>query len=130
SENVYLDGCDDTPGAWTYGSTVAADANGGFVVDPYFIVQLVQLGANFSVSAVGAQSAMQADVKFTDAGSFQYSPGSQSLTIADGSNSSFFQSITDPKNNDALTAGPVVARAGTRGANTLHIGCGLTPTRR
>src|SRR5205823_9038096 len=68
NENVYLYAVDDTTEAWTYGSTVAADANGGFVVDPYFIVQLVQLGANFSVSAVGAQSNMQTDVKFTDAG--------------------------------------------------------------
>jgi hypothetical protein len=67
NENVYLYAVDDTTQAWTYGSTVTADANGGFVVDPYFIVQLVQLGAHFSVSAVGAQSAMQADVKFTDA---------------------------------------------------------------
>src|SRR5881394_1154624 len=67
NENVYLYAVDDTTDAWTYGSTVTADANGGFVVDPYFVVQLVQQGAHFSVSAVGAQSAMQADVKFTDA---------------------------------------------------------------
>jgi HYR domain/Galactose oxidase, central domain len=66
NENVYLYAVDDTSQAWTYGSTVTTDANGGFVVDPYFVVQLVQLGANFSVSAVGAQSAMQADVQFTD----------------------------------------------------------------
>src|SRR5436190_12195853 len=59
SENVYLYAVDSQTEAWTYGSTVAADANGGFVVDPYFVVQLVQAGANFSVSAVGAQSAMQ-----------------------------------------------------------------------
>src|SRR5213080_3762314 len=67
NENVYLYAVDDTTEAWTYGSTVAADSSGAFVVNPYFVVQLVQLGANFSVSAVGAQSAMQADVKFTDA---------------------------------------------------------------
>src|SRR5437773_2748252 len=75
NENVYLYAVDSQTEAWTYGSTVAADANGGFVVDPYFVVQLVQLGANFSVSAVGAQSAIQADVKFTDAGNFTYTPG-------------------------------------------------------
>src|SRR5437868_13860522 len=67
NENVYLYAVDDTTEAWTYGSTVAADSSGEFVVNPYFVVQLVQLGANFSVSAVGAQSALQADVKFTDA---------------------------------------------------------------
>src|SRR5437763_4374804 len=67
NENVYLYAVDSQTEAWTYGSTVAADANGAFVVDPYFIVQLAQLGVNFSVTAVGAQSAMQADVKFTDA---------------------------------------------------------------
>src|SRR5437773_2650018 len=75
NENVYLYAVDSQTEAWTYGSTVAADANGAFVVDPYFIVQLVQLGVNFSVTAVGAQSAMQADVKFTDAGNFTYTPG-------------------------------------------------------
>ena len=67
NENIYLYAVDDTTEAWTYGSTVAADSSGGFVVNPYFVVQLVQIGANFSVSAVGAQSAMQAEVKFTDA---------------------------------------------------------------
>ncbi len=122
NENVYLYAVDDTTEAWTYGSTVAADSSGGFVVNPYFVVQLVQLGANFSVSAVGAQSAMQADVKFTDAGNFQYSPGSQSLTIAAGSSSSSFsQSITDPKNNDALTAAPVVAGTGAGGTSPLPV---------
>jgi hypothetical protein len=68
NENVYLYAVDSQTEQWTYGSTVAADASGGFVVNPYFIVQLAQQGANFSVTAVGAQSAMQADVKFTDAG--------------------------------------------------------------
>src|SRR5438552_6445778 len=101
NENVYLYAVDDTTEAWTYGSTAAADSSGGFVVNPYFVVQLVQLGANFSVSAVGALSAMQADVKFTDAGSFTYSPSTQSLTIVAGSNGPFTQGVTDPKNNDA-----------------------------
>src|SRR5207302_7576606 len=54
NENVYLYAVDDTTEAWTYGSTVAADSSGEFVVNPYFVLQLVQLGANFSVSAVGA----------------------------------------------------------------------------
>src|SRR5882724_7527327 len=66
NEDIYLYAVDDTTEAWTYGSTVPADSSGAFVVNPYFVVQLVQLGANFSVSAVGAQSALQADVKFTD----------------------------------------------------------------
>src|SRR5438067_2621507 len=66
NENVYLYAVDTQTEAWTYGSTVPADANGGFVVNPYFIVQMAQAGVNFSVTAVGAQSAMQADVKFTD----------------------------------------------------------------
>src|SRR5947199_5145771 len=94
NENVYLYAVDSQTEAWTYGSTVAADANGGFVVDPYFIVQLVQLGANFSVSAVGAQSAIQADVKFTDSSNFTYSPSAQTLAIAPGNNDHFTQSVT------------------------------------
>src|SRR5438445_8079789 len=71
NEDVYLYAVDSQTQAWTYGSTVAADANGGFVVNPYFIVQLVQDGVDFSVTAVGAQSAMQANVKFTDNVNFQ-----------------------------------------------------------
>src|SRR5436190_7698505 len=118
NENVYLYAVDSQTEAWTYGSTVTADANGGFVVYPYFIVQLVQLGANFHVTAVGAQSAMQADVTFTDSGNFTYSPSTQSLAIAPGSNSPFTQSITDPK-NDALTASPVVTGTG---GNPLPVG--------
>src|SRR5437667_341055 len=112
NENVYLYAVDSQTEAWTYGSTVAADANGAFSVNPYFIVQMAQLGAKFSVTAVGAQSAMQADVEFTDAGNFTYSPSTQSLTIAAGSNASFNQSVTDPKNNDTLTASPVVTGTG------------------
>ena len=45
-----------------------------FVVEPYFIVELRHLGVHFNVTAVGAQSNMQADVKFTDAGNITYSP--------------------------------------------------------
>src|SRR5437773_8791541 len=112
NENVYLYAVDSQTEAWTYGSTVAADANGGFVVDPYFVVQLVQLGANFSVSAVGAQSAIQADVKFTDSSYFTYSTSTYTQTIAAGSSNSFTQNVTDPKNNDALTASPVVTGTG------------------
>src|SRR5437899_6755828 len=67
NESVYLYAVERQTEAWMYGSTVPADANGGFVVNPYFIVQLAQLGVTFSVPAVGGQSAMQADVKFTDA---------------------------------------------------------------
>src|SRR5438552_18932447 len=39
NENIYLYAVDDTTEAWTYGSTVAADSSGGFVVNPYFVVQ-------------------------------------------------------------------------------------------
>src|SRR5439155_13676841 len=51
---------------WTYGSTETAGADGSFIDRPYFIVQQQQLGAQFTVTAVGAQSNMQADVEFTD----------------------------------------------------------------
>src|SRR5205823_830924 len=84
TENVYLYAVDSQTEAWTYGSTVTADANGGFVVNPYFVVQLVQDGANFSVSAVGAQSALQADVKFTDATFNSLTVGSQTGTATSG----------------------------------------------
>ena len=67
SEDIYLYAVDNETQQWTYESTVTADANGEFVVDPYFIVELRHLGVQFHVTALGAQSAMQADVYFTDA---------------------------------------------------------------
>jgi ribosomal protein L18E len=67
SEDVYLYAVDSETEQWTYGSTVTADVQGSFSVEPYFIVQMRQLGTLFTVSAVGAQSNMQAEVEFTDA---------------------------------------------------------------
>src|SRR5437764_1258946 len=67
NENIYLFAVDSETDQWTYESTIPADANGEFSVNPYFIVQLRQLGTLFHVTAMGAQSAMQADVTFTDA---------------------------------------------------------------
>ena len=90
NENVYLYAVDSQTEAWTYGSTVAADANGGFVVNPYFIVQLVQNGVDFSVTAVGAQSAMQADVKFTDNVNFQ------SVTVGGQTGTATFGTAASP----------------------------------
>jgi Bacterial Ig-like domain (group 3)/YDG domain/Galactose oxidase, central domain/Kelch motif len=82
NENIYLFAVDSQTQAWTYGSTIQSDADGAFVVNPYFIVQLVQDGANFSVTAMGAQSAMQAEVKFTDSTfvSLSLSPTTQTTT--------------------------------------------------
>jgi Bacterial Ig-like domain (group 3)/Putative Ig domain len=82
NENIYLFAVDSQTQAWTYGSTIQSDADGAFVVNPYFIVQLVQDGANFSVTAMGAQSAMQAEVKFTDSTfvALSLSPTTQTTT--------------------------------------------------
>ena len=66
NEAVYLYAVDNETQRWEYGTTITADASGAFVVDPYFIVELRHLGVQFHVTAVGAQSAMQADVYFTD----------------------------------------------------------------
>src|SRR6476646_2404036 len=66
NENVYLYAVDNETEAWTYESTIAADANGGFVDSPYFIVELRHLGVQFHVTAFGAQSTLQAAVDFTD----------------------------------------------------------------
>jgi hypothetical protein len=84
NEDVYLYAVDSETQAWTYGSTVAADASGAFSVNPYFIVQLAQDGVSFSVTAVGAQSAMQADVKFTDSTFNSLTLGSQTGTATFG----------------------------------------------
>src|SRR5439155_4786917 len=66
NEPVYLYAIDDETQRWTYESTVNVDANGEFIISPYFIVELRHLGVNFTVTAVGAQSSLQADVHFTD----------------------------------------------------------------
>ena len=66
NENVYLFAVDNETEQWTYEMTVTADSNGEFVLSPYFIVELRHLGVQFHVTAVGAQSTMQADVYFTD----------------------------------------------------------------
>src|SRR6478609_1637710 len=66
TENIYLYAVDNETEQWTYELTVPADANGEFVVSPLFIVQLRHLGVQFHVTALGAQSTMQADVYFTD----------------------------------------------------------------
>src|SRR6266550_4088033 len=85
NENVYLYAVDSETEQWTYESTVAADSDGSFALQPYFIVQLRQLGTMFTVDAVGAQSNMQAEVAFTDAINFQQvSVGSQNGTAVAG----------------------------------------------
>ena len=91
NENVYLYAVDDTTAAWTYGTTVTADASGGFIIDPLFVVELVQAGASFSVSSVGAQSAMQADVDFTDSffASLAVAPATQSTTAGTAANPTY-----------------------------------------
>src|SRR5438309_10786235 len=105
NENVYLYAVDDTTEAWTYGSTASADANGGFVVNPFFIVQLVQLGANFSVSAVGAQSAMQADVKFTDSKPNTLTVGPpNSVSVVPGATANYTISVTFNGNGNSCTS--------------------------
>ena len=78
NEDVYLYAVDDETQQWSYGSTETAGADGSFIDSPYFIVQQQQLGATFTVTAVGAQSAMQADVEFTDAPSITFT----TLTVA------------------------------------------------
>src|SRR5438309_2471845 len=105
NENVYLYAVDDTTEAWTYGSTASADANGGFVVNPFFIVQLVQLGANFSVSAVGAQSAMQADVKFTDSKVNTLTVGPpNSVSVVPGATANYTITVSFNGNNTSCTS--------------------------
>ena len=66
NEAIYLFAVDNETEQWTYEMTVNADANGEFILSPYFIVELRHLGVQFHVTALGAQSTMQADVYFTD----------------------------------------------------------------
>src|SRR5439155_4847494 len=105
NENVYLYAVDTQTEAWTYGSTVAADANGGFVVNPYFIVQMAQAGVNFSVTALGAQSAMQADVKFTDSKPNTVTVGPpNSLSVTPGGTANYAITVNFNGNSNSCTS--------------------------
>src|SRR5205814_365444 len=85
NEDVYLYAVDSETEQWTYGSTATADTSGSFAVEPYFIVQMRHAGTTFDVSAVGAQSNMQADVTFTDAITLQsVNVGSQVGSLSAG----------------------------------------------
>src|SRR4051812_7868091 len=66
NEGVYLFAVDNETEQWTYEMTIPAGSNGEFVLSPYFIVELRHLGVRFHVTALGAQTTMQADVYFTD----------------------------------------------------------------
>src|SRR5438132_5483606 len=123
NENVDLFAVDSQTEAWTYGSSAPADANGGFVVNPYFMVQLVQQGASFHVTSVGEQSAMQADVTFTDAAD----PTSTVVScnpnpVAVGGSTTCTATVTNTKNgssNNGSPAGTVTfTRAGAAGTFT------------
>src|SRR5207248_3085590 len=100
NENVYLYAVDSETEQWTYESTVAADTSGSFALEPYFIVQLRQLGTMFTVDAVGAQSNIQAEVAFTDNVNFQsIQVGSQNGTAVVGVAGSVTYPITGNYNN-------------------------------
>src|SRR5438128_5392286 len=95
NENIYLFAVDSETNQWTYESTITADGKGEFSVDPYFIVQLRQLGTLFHVTAMGAQSSMQAEVEFTDAVNLNsITMGSQTGTAVAGTASSDTYQIT------------------------------------
>src|SRR5437899_9988513 len=130
NENVYLYAVDDTTEAWTYGTTVTADASGGFVVDPYFIVQLVQLGANFHVTSVGAQSAMQADVKFTDANlgtvTVSPSPNPTSGTVPPGTTANYLVTVNFGGNTTPCTTTLSVSAGLPAGATATWHGTAAT----
>jgi MBG domain (YGX type)/Bacterial Ig-like domain (group 3)/YDG domain len=125
NENVYLYAVDDETQAWTYGSTVTADANGEFVVNPYFIVQLAQEGVNFSVSVVGAHSNMEADVKFVD------SVTSVTITSVDGvapGSPKPLVTLTSLPHTLAVIFNYVTSSSGATSADVDLVGTGVTNT--
>src|SRR5437016_12059280 len=111
NENVYLYAVDTQTEAWTYGSTVAADPSGALSVTPYFIVQLAQAGVNFSVTAVGAQSAMQADVKFTDSKPNTVTVAPNSVSVTPGGTANYTVTVNFGGNNNSCTS-PLSITAG------------------
>src|SRR6266480_5744024 len=127
SENVDLFAVDTQTEAWTYGSAVGADANGGFVVSLYFIVQLAQLGVTFHVTAVGAQSAMQADVKFTDSKPNTVTVGPpSSVSVVPGATANYTVTVNFNGNNQSCSS-PLSISAGLP-AGILPADVVFTPT--
>src|SRR5205823_13305274 len=99
-------------------------------VHPYFVVQRVQLGANVSVSAVGAQSAMQADVKFTDANvgtiTVAPSPNPTSGTVPPGTTANYLVTVTFGGNNNNCSVTLSVSGLPTGAAATWNGGASST----
>src|SRR5437763_6612473 len=93
--------------------TTPADANGEFVLSPYFIVELRHLGVQFHVTALGAQSTMQSDVYFTDANPGTMSLSPPSVSVSAGSTATYTATITAGGNNNACTLTLSFAYTGT-----------------
>ncbi len=73
---------------WVYDSTIAANAEGEFVADPYFVVLWQHLGVEFNLTAIGAESGLVATHVFTDSfrvGSVTVGPQSGTLTAGTAS---------------------------------------------
>ena len=103
NENIYLYAVDKEREQWTYEMTTPANPNGEYVIDPYFIVELRHLGVQFHVTALGAQSTMQADVYFTDsqAGNPTLSP--PSATVSPGNTANYTVTVPHNGNNSTCT---------------------------
>src|SRR5207249_933568 len=65
---------------WIYDSTVTADADGKFSADPYFVVEMRHLGVTFDLVATGADSGLEASVRFTDKAMFSI----DDVTVTEG----------------------------------------------
>src|SRR5438093_12563712 len=98
--------------------TINADSNGEFVISPYFIVELRHLGVQFHVTALGAQSTMQADVYFTDSqpGAVTLSPSS--VSVSPGSTATYTATLTQSGNTNACTLTLSLTYTGTPPAGT------------
>jgi len=100
----------ESPQIDTHGPfTAVADANGN-IFGNSFITDSHDIGVLFYLTATGSVS--RAQTTFMDSGNFSYFPASQSLTLSPLGGGYFTQNVTDPKNNDALTASPVETGTG------------------
>jgi MBG domain (YGX type)/Bacterial Ig-like domain (group 3)/Galactose oxidase, central domain len=116
NEAIYLFAVDNETEQWTYEMTANADSNGEFVLSPYFIVELRHLGVQFHVTALGAQSTMQADVFFTDAGVANITVAAQTPSpVVAGNTASYTVTVHFNGNSNScpvtLSASPMPAGA-------------------
>jgi hypothetical protein len=91
------------PNGYEASCEAVADENGAWSCQVTLWDSDLAVG-EYTYTATGQTSGVTETGTFTDAGNLTYSPGSVTLNVSPGGSTSFFQSVTAPKNNGSFTA--------------------------